>query len=134
MGAHILGDFRTQPNCGLSQSYFEQRDCFLDCREPNMLNISSEANIGYENHFITQTHDINPGKFGRLTGRPIVIGAKAFITSFCTLYHCFIGEGAVVAVGSVVRSMSVEPWTVVEGNPARIIKRYNFETCEWEKV
>jgi acetyltransferase-like isoleucine patch superfamily enzyme len=134
MGAHILGDIRTQPNCGLPQSYFEGRDCFLDCREPDMLHISGDANIGWENHLITQTHDITPGNFGRLFGRRITIGAKAFVTSFCTLFNCTIGEGAVVATGSVVRSMIVPAWTMVEGNPAKIIKKYNFETCKWERV
>ena len=33
-----------------------------------------------------------------------------------------IGEGAVVAAGSVV-TKDVEPWTVVGGNPARFIKK-----------
>lgn len=134
MGAHILGDFRSQPNCHLPQSYFEQRDCFLDCREPDMLHISPEVNIGYENHLITQTHDVTPGKFGALSGRPIFIHDWAFITSFCTLYNCEIGEGAVVAVGSVVRSMKVAPWTMVAGNPAKVIKVYNHATSKWEKV
>lgn len=134
MGAHILGDFRTQPNCGLSQRYFEERDCFLDCREPNMLHISPDANIGYENHLIVQTHDIQPGMFGRVFGRLIIIHAKAFITSFCTLFNCEIGEGAIVATGSVVRNMKIAPWTLVEGNPARVIKKYNFETTKWERV
>ena len=33
-----------------------------------------------------------------------------------------IGEGAVVAAGSVV-TKDVEPWTVVGGNPAKFIKK-----------
>jgi acetyltransferase-like isoleucine patch superfamily enzyme len=33
-----------------------------------------------------------------------------------------IGEGAVVAAGSVVVK-DVEPWTVVGGNPAKVIKK-----------
>jgi len=45
------------------------------------------------------------------------------------LYNCHVGEGAVVSVGSVVRSRDVPPWTMVEGNPARIIARY--EEGEW---
>lgn len=45
------------------------------------------------------------------------IGAKAIILKGVT-----IGEGAVVAAGSVV-TKDVEPWTMVGGNPARVIKR-----------
>ena len=33
-----------------------------------------------------------------------------------------IGEGAVVAAGAVV-TKDVEPWTVIGGNPAKVIKR-----------
>ena len=37
-----------------------------------------------------------------------------------------IGEGAIVGAKSVVRK-DVEPWTVVAGNPAVVIKRLNHE-------
>ena len=45
------------------------------------------------------------------------IGARAIILKGVT-----IGEGAVVAAGSVV-TKDVEPWTIVGGNPAQLIKR-----------
>ncbi len=37
-----------------------------------------------------------------------------------------IGEGAVVAAGSVV-TKSVPPWTIVAGNPAKVIKEISIE-------
>ncbi len=134
MSAHILGSTSSQPHCELPQSYFEERDCWVDCRVPDMLHISREANIGWCVNLICMTHDIDPGMFGRLTGRRIIIHPKAFVAGFCTLYNCEIGEGAVVAVGSVVRSQKVEPWTVVAGNPAVVVKRLNQTTQKWEKV
>lgn len=45
------------------------------------------------------------------------IGARCIILKGVT-----IGEGAVIGAGTVV-SQDVEPWTVVGGNPARMIKR-----------
>lgn len=42
-----------------------------------------------------------------------------------------IGTHCIVASGSVV-TKDVPPYTVVGGNPARIIRQYNFETKKWE--
>tara|TARA_B100000315_G_scaffold259450_1_gene315581 strand:+ start:2751 stop:3425 length:675 start_codon:yes stop_codon:yes gene_type:complete len=44
-----------------------------------------------------------------------------------------VGRNSVIAANTVVRK-SIEPYTVVSGNPARVIKKYNFETHQWESV
>ena len=56
------------------------------------------------------------------------IGANAVITAGVR-----IGEHAVVAGGSVV-TKNVPPFSVVAGNPARVIKQYNPEKKIWERV
>lgn len=54
---------------------------------------------------------------------PIAIGNHAWIGfDAVILKGVNIGEGAVVAARAVV-SKDVEPWTVVAGNPAQIVKR-----------
>lgn len=54
--------------------------------------------------------------------KPIVIKDKAWIgMNVIILQGVTIGEGAVVGAGSVV-SRDVDDWTVVGGNPARVIK------------
>ncbi len=55
------------------------------------------------------------------------IGANAVITAGIT-----IGKHAVVAAGSVV-TKDVPPYSVVAGNPAKIIKQYNSEEKIWLK-
>lgn len=55
------------------------------------------------------------------------VGANAIITAGVT-----IGRHAVVAAGSVV-TKDVPAYSVVAGNPAKIIKRYNPEKEEWVK-
>ena len=44
-----------------------------------------------------------------------------------------IGSHRIVAAGSVVKH-SIPPYCVCAGIPARIIKKYNFETQVWEKI
>jgi len=55
------------------------------------------------------------------------IGANSIITAGVT-----IGKHCIIAGGSVV-TRDVPDYTVVAGNPARILKQYNFQTSSWEK-
>jgi acetyltransferase-like isoleucine patch superfamily enzyme len=58
-----------------------------------------------------------------VTARPIHIGANVWIGfDCCILPGVSIGDGAVVGARSVVNS-DVPPFTVVAGNPARIIRQ-----------
>jgi acetyltransferase-like isoleucine patch superfamily enzyme len=69
-----------------------------------------------------------------VTTRPIVveddcwIGANAVITAGVT-----IGQHSVVAGGSIV-TRDVPPFSVVGGNPARLLKQYDAERGEWVRV
>lgn len=56
------------------------------------------------------------------------IGIKAEILSGVTIgKHCIIAAGAVV-------TKNIPDYCVVAGIPAKIIKKYNFETQHWEKI
>lgn len=55
------------------------------------------------------------------------IGANSVITP-----GVHIGKHSIVAAGSVV-TKDVLPYSIVAGNPAKIIKIYNVETKQWEK-
>jgi acetyltransferase-like isoleucine patch superfamily enzyme len=55
------------------------------------------------------------------------IGANSVITAGVT-----IGKHSVIAAGSVV-TKSVPQYCVVGGNPAKILRKYNFETTTWTK-
>jgi acetyltransferase-like isoleucine patch superfamily enzyme len=56
------------------------------------------------------------------------IGANSVITAGIT-----IGKHAVVGAGSVI-TKDIPAFSVAVGNPARVIKKYNFETGSWQKV
>ena len=56
------------------------------------------------------------------------IGCGAIITA-----GVHIGRNAVVGAGAVV-TKDVPPYSVAIGNPARVVKRYDFELKEWVKV
>jgi acetyltransferase-like isoleucine patch superfamily enzyme len=56
------------------------------------------------------------------------IGANAVITAGVT-----VGKHSVVAGGSVV-TKDVPPFSIVGGNPAKLLKQYNKESGSWERV
>lgn len=68
-------------------------------------------------NWMTKNPDWTPVKI-----KPVVIGDKAWIGfNSIILKGVTIGEGAVVAAGSVV-TKDVAPYTIVGGNPAKMIK------------
>jgi len=44
-----------------------------------------------------------------------------------------IGEHSVIGANAVV-THDIPPYSVVAGIPAKVIKKFNFETNQWEKT
>ena len=84
--------------------------------------IGHDAVISEEAYICTASHDLASKTFA-LTSAPIEIGDYAWICARAVILPGVkVGEGAVVAAGSVV-TKDVEPWTVVGGVPAKFIKK-----------
>ena len=65
---------------------------------------------------------------------PIVIEDETWIgANVVILAGITIGKHCIVAAGSVV-TKNVPSYSVAVGNPARVVKKYNPETKNWEKV
>src|SRR5205085_7510547 len=63
---------------------------------------------------------------------PVRISNKAWIgVRAVVLKGVTIGEGAIVGAGSIVTS-DVPPWTIVGGNPARVIRALTDEERQFE--
>jgi acetyltransferase-like isoleucine patch superfamily enzyme len=90
--------------------------------------IEDEVFIGHGVMFINDKYPKSTTESGALQTEadwvciPTVIGPRASIGSNATiLCGVTIGEGAIVGAGSVV-TKDVPPWTIVAGNPARVLR------------
>jgi putative colanic acid biosynthesis acetyltransferase WcaF len=88
---------------------------------PCRITLGSHAIISQEAYLCGASHDYNDPGFG-LTLAPIIVQSYAWICARSTVQMgVCVGEGAVLALGSVATS-DLEPWTVYGGVPARPIK------------
>jgi acetyltransferase-like isoleucine patch superfamily enzyme len=89
--------------------------------------VVSGLNHGYE--------DISaPPKDQKVNTKPIQIKDNVWIGANCVITAgVTIGKHSVIGAGSVV-TKDIPDYCVAVGNPARVIKKYNFQSQVWEKV
>lgn len=93
-----------------------------DCYSVACIEIGSRVTVSQGAFLCCASHDIS-SPIMELTFKPIVIGSQAWVAA-----HAFIGPGVMIGEGAVVGACAVvtkdvQPWTVVAGNPARVVKR-----------
>jgi len=89
--------------------------------------VASGLNHGYED--VNLPPSVQKVNTAQITINDNVwIGANSIITAGVT-----IGKHAVIGGGSVV-TKDIPDYTVAVGNPAKVVKKYNFELNTWERV
>ena len=99
----------------------------VNCYSVDRITIENNVTISREVFLCCASHDISSSKM-TLTYQPITICENAWIAS-----RAFIGPGVIVGAGAVVGAAAVvtrnvSPWTVVVGNPAKVIKQRILKT------
>lgn len=68
-----------------------------------------------------------------ITKGPVIIDDNCWLGFGCEILSgVHIGEHCIVAARAVV-TKDVPAYSIVAGNPAKIVKQYNFQTKKWEK-
>jgi len=95
--------------------------------------IGERATISHRAHLCAGTHDYTQPDLPLLKP-PVTIGDQAWICADAFVGPGVrVGEGAVVGARAVV-TKDVAPWTVVAGNPARVVKQRTLSASVGERV
>lgn len=91
-----------------------------------LVTIGSQSTVSHKAHLCAGSHDYTKATLPLLK-LPIVIEDQAWICA-----DAFIGPGVTIGEGAVVGARAVvikdvPPWTVVAGNPARVIKERRID-------
>lgn len=86
----------------------------------------------------TEDHGMIPGgeKYIEqpLTSKDVTIENNCWIgEKVCILAGVHVGQWSIIGSGAVV-THDVPEYSIAVGNPARVIKRFNFQSWAWEKV
>lgn len=122
---HINQPFRCDYGCNIhiGEDFFANFN--LTILDEARVTIGEHVFIGPNVSIYTACHPLDAGE--RNTGaewaEPVTIGDSVWIGGGVTIVPgVTVGEGAVIAAGAVV-TRDVEPYTLVGGNPAKVIRR-----------
>ncbi len=117
-------------NITIGNNVFINSGCHF--QDQGGIEIGDGALIGHNVVLATINHDLTPENNRRNHYAPITIGANVWIGSNAVvLPGVTIGEWAVVAAGAVV-TKDVEPYAVMGGVPAKVIKKITTEVNQPE--
>lgn len=101
----------------------------VQCYSVDRVTLEPHATVSQFSFLCTAGHDYRVDGMPVITA-PIIIGHGAWIAA-----DAFVGPGVTVGERAVVGARAsvfrdVEPWTVVGGNPARLIRKYSSKREE----
>lgn len=146
-GVHVCHDTRLlaidtyagethSPELSIGDGTFIGHWCVISCT--SSVRIGANVTLGDNVYVADAAHgfaDVGEHVMSQpLVKGSITIGDRAWLGKNCVVTHNLtIGENAVVGANSFV-NRDVPPYTIVAGNPAVPIKRYDHEKSAWVKA
>jgi putative colanic acid biosynthesis acetyltransferase WcaF len=121
-GAHPFPSCKVWAPWNLVMGYRSSLGPYVDCYNPAQVEIGDYATVSQYSYLCGATHDYTEETMPLVT-KPIRIATRAWVAA-----GAFVGPGVTVEEGAVVGARAcvfrdVPAWTVVAGNPARMIRR-----------
>lgn len=127
-GARIGKGVALQPSCRVTMPWklemgeYSSLGDYVICYNIGGVRIGGHSTISQYSHLCSSSHDYEHPHMVQVFA-PIEIEDQVWVCA-----DAFIGPGVTVRQGAVVGARAsvftdVEPWTVVRGNPARVVKK-----------
>ena len=92
------------------------------------------ADYNHEYRDVTRSIMYQGNHFVEKDGPNVEVGDETWIgMNVVIVDNVKIGKHCVIGANSVV-TKDIPDFTVAVGSPCRVLKKYNFSTCKWEKV
>lgn len=121
-GAHLYPSARIWAPWNLEMGNYSCLGDRVDCYCVDRITLGAHTTVSQYSFLCSASHDDSHPQMPLIMA-PIVIGSGAWIAA-----DVFVGPGVSIGEGAVVGARAsvfsdVPPWTVVGGNPARVIRK-----------
>lgn len=121
-GVHVYSSVRIWAPWNLVMGNYSCLAPQVDCYNTAVITIGSNVTVSQKSYLCASSHDIADPANPLITA-PITVHDQAWIAA-----DAFVGMGVTVGEGAVVGARAcvfkdIEPWTVVGGNPAKVLKK-----------
>lgn len=122
------------PNLIIGKNFHATRNLTIQCA--GKITIGNDVLVASDVFIINYNHGLSPQTKSYLNNNlevsEVVIEDGVWLgNSVVVLPGVHIGKKSIIGAGSVV-TKDVPPYSIAAGNPARVIKQYNFDNQQWE--
>ena len=124
------------PNLDIGNYSQIHQNCHITCANNIQIgnNVTIVSNVTITDIIHPYEDIYMPINQSKLKTFPVTIGDQSYIyNNSVILPGTRIGKHCVIGANSLVNS-EIPDYSVAVGNPAKVIKKYSFETKTWEKV
>ncbi len=119
-------------NISIGNNFCAQNNLYIFALE-NVF-IGNDVLIGSFVTIIGNDHVIKPGEYPTVEAKTITIGNNVWIAEKAVILKgVTIGDYVVIGAGSIV-THDIPSYCMAVSNPAKVIKKFNFQTKSWEKI
>ena len=112
------------------------QNCHITCANSIIIekNVIIVSNVTITDIIHPYEDPYTPINYNKIKTLPVLIGEQTYLyNNVVVLPGSRIGKHCVIGANSVV-SGEIPDYSVAVGSPAKVIKKYNFESKKWERV